>query len=443
MNHKYHRTIFRNFPPARWDKLNQHRVLLLLAFLTVFACAASSFADNWPQWRGPTLDGICHETDIPILWGPRTNIAWQLEMPGPAGATPVIWEDHLFLTAAEEDRLVLMAVSTDGNRLWKRDLGGGNRPIRNDEANLASPSPCTDGTHVWSLMGNGVLGCYDFAGRQVWQYSLEDRFGEIDIAFGITSTPVLHDDRLYLQLIHTNGAWIIALDKHTGEVVWRQDRPSDAIEECLHSYASPTLYEDGERSFLISHGADYVVAHDLQDGSELWRCGGMNPRGNYNPTLRFVASPVPTSGLIVVPSAKNGPVLALDPQAQGDITESREYRLWTRTDNTPDVPSPLVVDDLVYLCRENGDLLCLDADTGQEIYRERTERDRHRASPLYADGHVYLSARNGTVTVVKTGREFEIVSQNRLPGPLTACPAVSNGHLYLRTFSTLYCIAEP
>ena len=124
------------------------------------------------------------------------------------------------------------------------------------------------------------------------------------------------------------------------------------------------MYDDGKLKFLLSHGADYVVAHRLDDGAEIWRCGGLNPKEHYNPTLRLVASPATVPGLIVVPSAKNGPVVALRPDGKGDVTGSKEFVVWKRPRNTPDVPSPLIHDGLVYLCRENGDLLCLDAKTG-------------------------------------------------------------------------------
>jgi outer membrane protein assembly factor BamB len=155
-----------------------------------------------------------------------------------------------------------------------------------------------------------------------------------------------------------------------------------------------------------------------------------------------VASPVAVPGLIVVPSAKNGPVLAIKPTAQGTITDSSEHIQWVMKQQTPDVPSPLVKDGLVYLCRENGNLLCLDAKTGKELYHERTTADRHRASPVYADGKIYLTARNGTVTVVRAGPKFEIIAKNELGESISASPAISGGVIYLRSFDALYAIGQ-
>lgn len=398
--------------------------------------------ENWPNWRGPDMDGTSRETGLPTTWNRSENVIWRLELPGPAGATPVVWDDHIFLTSAEGDNLVLMAVGTDGKLLWKRQMADKNKTVRRDEGNSASPSPSTDGRHVWAMMSTGDIGCYTFDGEEVWKFNLQDRYGDFDIQFGMTSSPVLDGDRLYLQLLHTGNSLVLALDKATGREIWKQHRPTDARAECEHSYASPTIYRDGQLALLITHGCDYVVAHRLSDGQEVWRCGGLNLKSKYNPTLRFVASPVAVPGLVIVPSAKNGPVLALDPNAKGDITDTTEGHLWTRPRNTPDVPSPLVVDGLVYLCREDGTLLCLDAETGEEYYRKRGHADRHRASPVYVDGKILLTARDGTVTVVKPGKEFEILASNDMVESISSSPVVAGGRLYLRTFDALYSIGN-
>jgi len=407
-----------------------------------FALLNVAHAENWPQWRGAKLDGVSTEQRLPTSWSKTENVVWRLPLPGTAGSTPAIWGDRIFLTSADGESLVLICVGTDGKEQWKRALSTGNRKVRDDEGNYASPSPSTDGKLVWAYVGTGHLACFTVDGDEVWKADLQQRYGKFDIQFGMTSTPVLDNGRLYLQLIHSGGAWAIALDAATGKEIWKQKRPSDARAECEHSYASPVIYRDGERELLITHGADYVVAHRLSDGAEVWRCGGLNAKDRYNPTLRLVASPLAVPGMIIVPSAKNGPVLALDPASKGDITDSSEGHLWTRPRNTPDVPSPLVHGGLVYLCREDGTLLVLDAKTGEEVYQKRAHGDRHRASPLYADGHLYLTARDGTITVVKAGRAFEIVSQNKMEESMSSSPAVSNGRIYLRTFNALYAIGK-
>ena len=413
----------------------------LTLLLGVFILVGSLSAENWHHWRGPNNDGISHETNVPIQWSQTENVKWRLPLPGEAASTPVIWEDKIFLTSAEGNALVLMCISTEGEELWKQTIGHGNRSVRGGEGNSAAPSPVTDGEHVWAFLGTGDLACYDFDGNQVWHTNLAERYGSFNLYFVMSTTPLVDKDRLYIHLIHSNAWLVLALDKMTGKEIWKHKRDSDATDECEQAYTSPILYRDAEREYLVVHGADYVTAHSLEDGSEIWRCGGLNPVMGYNPSLRFVASPVATEGLIVVPSAKNGPVLGIDPAAKGDITDSK-WQLWKLRQGTPDVPSPVIQDGLVYLCRERGDLLCLDAETGEQLYRERTHRHRHRASPVYANGHIYLTSRDGIVNVVKTGRAFEIVASNSLGEVIAASPAISNGVLYLRSYQALYAIGK-
>jgi outer membrane protein assembly factor BamB len=425
---------------------SHHRLFVLSALSLVFALAAAPVrAENWPQWRGPKNDGISNEKNLPTTFSTTEGVVWKLDLPGPAGSTPVVWDDMIYLTSVDGDNLVLLGINTDGKEVWRQVVGTGNRDVRGDEGNSASPSPCTDGKHVWAFFGNGLLGCYTKDGKEVWKFDVQDRYGKLKIAFG---TPVLDNGRLYLQLIHGEGnpktreAVVVCLDAATGKEIWKHDRASDGRDECEHSYASPVLYRDSKQSYLLTHGADYVTAHSLEDGRELWRCGDLNPKGNYNPTLRLVASPVTAEGLIIVPTAKNGPVFALKADGKGDVTDNESAFYWKREKETPDVPSPLIVDGLVYLCRENGNLICVDAKTGEEYYNERTTPDRHRASPVYADGKIYLCARKGIVTVVKAGKNFEILAKNDLVDSISSSPAVSNGRIYFRTFKALYAVGK-
>jgi outer membrane protein assembly factor BamB len=168
----------------------------------------------------------------------------------------------------------------------------------------------------------------------------------------------------------------------------------------------------------------------------------LNPKERYNPTLRFVASPVAAADLIVVPSAKNGPVVGVKPSAEGMIRAGSPGEQWRMTKNTPDVPSPLVHDGLVYLCRENGQLMCLDAKSGVQLYSESLHKQRYRASPVYADGKIYLTARDGVISVVKAGRKFQLLAVNRMNDDISASPVVANGRIYLRGFKALYAIEQ-
>lgn len=414
-------------------------VLPLALFLVAHTPAAS--AENWPSWRGPKNQGISQETGIPTQWSTSENRLWRFALPGAAGASPAVWDNHIFVTTVDGNDLVLMCITADGKLKWQQVQGRGNKEVRGDEGNSAAASPLTDGEHVWAFFGDGSLGCYNFDGDRVWLVDVQKQYGEFDIGFGMTSTPVLHGDRLYLQLIHSGGAKVVSLDKRSGQQAWAVERVSDAHSECEHSYASPIVYDDDQTRFLLTHGADYSIAYDLDDGRELWRVGDLHPPNRYDPSLRFVSSPVAVAGMIVIPSAKQGPTIAVKPHGQGDITKQPEFYHWTFA-VTPDVPSPLILDDYVYLCRENGNLVCLERATGKQVYEHRTNRIRHRASPVYADGKIFLSGRDGKVTVVQPGAEFKILAQNDLEESLAASPAISGGRIYLRTFDALWAIGE-
>ncbi|MFQ5734132.1 MAG: PQQ-binding-like beta-propeller repeat protein [Planctomycetaceae bacterium] len=428
------------------------RARLLFAALFCPLIAGTALAENWPHWRGPTQNGISTEKGVPVEWSRTKNVAWKVKLPGPAGASPVVWGERVFLTSVDDDKLVLICISTAGKRLWQRTVGKGNRRVRGDEGNMASPSPTTDGKHVWAMFGNGAVGCYDFEGKEVWKINLQERFGRFSIAFGMSSSPVLWKDRLLLQLIHGKMrrgpelALVAALDKSTGKTVWRKRRLTKAYSENRHSYASPILYSTPKQDLFITHGADYTIAYDPKTGDEIWRLGGLNPQGDpekrYHPTLRFVASPAAAEGLVVIPTAKRYPVFAIRADGKGDVTGNKAVHVWTYPNNTPDVPSPLIHGGLVYLCRENGNLMCLDAKTGKLLYERRTNRIRHRASPVYADGKIYLTGRDGKVTVVRAGRTFKILAQNVIGDDVSASPAISNGTIYLRSFGALWAIRD-
>jgi outer membrane protein assembly factor BamB len=414
---------------------------LLVGCLIV--CAAGARAENWPQWRGPDNNGVSHETGLPTTWDAKTNVVWKTPLPGMGGSTPIIWGKRIFLTSAEGNSLVLLCLDTAGKTLWKRKLGtAGRLLIKRDEATEASASPSTDGKHVYAFVGSGDFACFDLDGNEVWKFNAQERHGRFRIQHGMHTTPLLHGDRLYLSLLHSGGHWVIALDKATGKEVWKVARKSDAEGECKEAYTSPCLWRDGEDACLVVLGCDYTTAHRLNDGSEIWRLGDLNSAARYQYAFRIIASPVATPDLLVVPTARGSTVVGVKPGAKGMIKSGSPFEQWRKAKGSPDVPSPLVHDGLVYLCRENGLLICLDAKTGKELYQHALPRDRYRASPVYADGKIYLTARGGTFSVVKAGPKFELLATNRLPDEFAASPVVSGGRIYLRGFRALYALSE-
>jgi len=398
--------------------------------------AAFAAADDWPAWRGPNRDGVSAERGLPTSWSADKNVLWKADLPGPAGSTPIIVKERIFLTSPKGDQLVLLCIGIDGKPLWEKALASGVKTT----TNLASASPSSDGTQVWAYVGTGDLACYALDGRETWHVQLQERYGRFKLQFGMTTTPLLNEGRLYLQLIHSGGAWVVALDAATGKEVWKVERKSDGIDECEHSYASIQFWPGG---VLVSHGNDYTIGHDPKDGRELWRLGDLNPKEKYNKTLRFVASPLVTPDLIVVPTAKGGAVVGLDPHAKGIVDrEHAAFQRWRMNNGTPDVSSPLIYEGLVYLSDNSGTLTALDAKTGEVVYKKRPDKDNHFASPVAGDGKIYLAGRNGTVSVVAAGREFKVLSVNALGTPFDASPAISGGRIYLRGATALWAIGE-
>ncbi len=426
-----------------------HLIRLTTILVMTLCCATLSSAENWPHWRGPRFDGTSQATGLPTTWDAKTHVRWRFEMPGDGAATPVVWGDRIFLTSTVDDStdLVVLAIDPSGKQLWRTTVSQGAYDFQGGlaqfatETNPASPSPVTDGKHLWAMFGNGTLAALDLDGKEVWKVSLEERYGELSLYFGLSSSPFVDGDHLFLQLLNTNGQWVVALDKATGKEVWKHERATDARDECLHAYTSPFTYAAADQRLLVVHGADYVSAHRLSDGVEQWRHGGLNPKDGYNPSFRLVATPIFTEGLLVVPSAKRGPVYGLDPSgAKGDITAAKKHAIWHLERGTPDVPSPVVHDGLVYLSGERGTLTCLDAKTGDKLYDERVHGAPHRGSPVAADDKIFLTSSDGTVSVIKAAKTYELLAQNSLDERMAASLAISGDTIYLRSHEALYAI---
>jgi outer membrane protein assembly factor BamB len=414
----------------------------------ILAAGLGVRADNWPSWRGPDENGISKETNLPSTWSATKNILWKAPLPGQGGSTPAIWGDRIFLTSAEGNSFLLMCLNTDGKHLWKKLVGNqGRTKIQNGEGNDASASPSTDGKHVWCAVGTGDVACFDFEGKEIWKFNVQKRYGKLQIMHSWHNTPLLHGDRLYLSLLTNGGHWVVALDKSTGQEVWKVERPTDAKGESREAYSSPILWTTAKDTTLVILGNDYTTGHSLKDGKELWRLCDLNPIKGYSTAFRIIATPVASPEVLVVPTCRLGIIVGLKPDLSGTINKDGPFERWRNAKGAPDVASPLIHNGLVYLPQDGGGgggrlLLCLDAMTGKELYKVDIHNDRYRASPIYADGKIYLLSRDGTATVFPAGPKFQNPIVNTLDDNFTASPAVSNGRIYLRGFKDLYAIGE-
>ena len=423
---------------------------LALIVTAVFAFVSLTLvhADNWPQWRGPALNGISTEKNLPFKWGPEENVTWKLEMPAWSGSTPIIWNNHIFINMSEggsgkmtvAGSLNLWCVDrTKGTVLWKKPLGAGDVKLR--KQNMSSPSPVTDGRNVWALTGTGVLKAFDFNGNELWTRDIQKEYGKFGLNWGFASSPLLHEDSLYIPVLHgmrtDDPSYILRINKTTGKTTWRVERPTQAIQESPDSYITPMLLRHNGATELIISGGDCVTGHDLATGKELWRAYGLNP--NNDPFYRIVNSPVVMDGIIYA-GAKNRPYLAIRAGGRGDVTNS--HRAWLN-ELGPDVPTPVTDGKYLYIVRDNGGFLCLDAKTGKDIYpAQRLKPGTYSSSPVLADGKIYATNEDGLTTVVKAGPQFEILAENALNDYTLSSPAISDGQIFMRTAQHLYCFGK-
>jgi outer membrane protein assembly factor BamB len=416
------------------------RRTLALAAMIAIGGGMTIYADNWPQWRGPHLDGTSRETGLPTTWSQTENIAWKAALPMRSGATPIVWRDHLFLNVAEGGELFLWALDRNtGAVRWKQKMGGGDQNMR--KQNMSSPSPVTDGTMVWAMTGTGVLKAFTFDGKEVWARDVQKEYGQFGLNWGYASSPLLLDGALYVQVLHgmktDDPSYVMRVDGKTGKTVWRQERPTNAIAEAPDAYTTPVPLKTANRTEIVVSGGDIVTAHDPATGKELWRSDGLNPTNHQ--WHRIVASPV-VSGTTVYAPSRVKPLLAIRGGGAGNVTES--HRLWS-FENGPDVPTPVTDGTYFYSVNDRGIVYCLDAKSGKTLYGpQRIKPGTYSASPVLAGGHIYVTSEDGITTVFKAGLKFETVAENAVNEFVLSSIAVSDGQIFLRSSAHLYAIGQ-
>jgi outer membrane protein assembly factor BamB len=420
------------------------RGVLIVGALSVTAARPS--AENWPQWRGPLLNGISGERNLPLKWSATENVSWKLQLPAWSGSTPIVWGDRIFLNVADDlrvqsgDNLHLWCVDrAKGTVLWKRPLGSGNHQER--KQNMSTPSPVTDGTLVWVMTGTGILKAFDFNGAEKWVRDIPKDYGRFGLNWGYGSSPLLYHDALYVQVLHgmktDDPSYLLRIDKATGRTVWRVERPTSARFESPDSYTTPALLRYGTNTEIVITGGDVVTGHDPGTGKELWRVNGLNP--DNDGSYRIVASPVVHGETIVAPTRER-PMLVLKAGGRGEVTKS--HVLWS-FGSGPDVPTPVTDGTYLYVVNDRGIMFCLDLKTGREHYgRQRLRPGTYSGSPVLADGKIYITNEDGLTSVIKAGPAFELLAENDFDDYTLSSPAVSEGQIFFRTRNFLYAIGQ-
>ena len=450
--------------------------LFLIGLVTIgtawIQSPSQATGENWPQWRGPYQTGVSDAENLPTRWSGTENIVWKTALPAWSGGTPIVWGDKIFLTSPTPgtgeqttqppeprrgrrgrrggrgggrspggDELLLLCISrTGGNILWQRELDTGNQLHR--KGNDSSPSPVTDGKHVWVVTGTGAVAAFDMEGNEAWKRNLQDDYGRFGLMWGYASSPLLYNGTLIIEVLHgyrtDDPSYIVAFNGATGEEVWRQERPTDAFAESPDAYTTPALLKYNGTTQVVISGGDYVTGHDPDTGTEIWRSGGLNPHqeGNY----RVVGSPLVVEGIIYAPTRKR-PLLALRAGGTGDITDTHLLWKWEGA-GAPDVPTPVCDGTHFYMVDDRGLATCLNAKTGEVVWGpERTAQGTVSASPILADDKLYITNEYGITTVIAAGSTFKILATNELDGSYTlSSSAVSGSNLFIRTGTHLYCI---
>ncbi|HJR61362.1 MAG TPA: PQQ-binding-like beta-propeller repeat protein [Vicinamibacterales bacterium] len=420
--------------------------LMSALVISVGATVVTLSGDNWPQWRGPLATGAAVAAkNLPEKWSTATgeNIAWKVPMPSRSGATPIIWNDMIFLNVATQpdagDVELWSLKRATGEVAWKKSIAAGNYKI--NKQNMSSPSPVTDGTTVWVLTGVGILKAFDFKGAELWSRDIQKDYGAFGLNWGYASSPLLHEGMLYVPVLHgmktDDPSYVLKIDGKTGKTLWKVERPTDAVVESPDAYTTPVLLEyDGKQEVVVT-GGDVVTGHHLADGKELWRAQGLNPGKARN--YRIVASPLVAGGLVIAPT-RIRPMVAIKPGGRGDITAT--HTVWT-FDRGPDVPTPASDGKLLYCVSDRGVVEVLNVQTGEVVYGpERLKPAIYSASPVLADGKIYVTSEEGLTSVFRAGPRFELVAENPTEEYTLSTVAVSKGQLFLRTEKFLYAIGK-
>ena len=411
------------------------RCLTVALVAVALASTAILRADDWPQFRGPSGQGIAAGA-LPTEWGPDKNIAWKQDIPGKGWSSPVICDGRVYLTSAVPVKdsptkdLSLRALCLDaatGKMLWNEEairLAGSKVPGHHDKNTNASPTPVIDGKHLFVHFGHLGTACLDLTGKVVWSNTTL-RYAPVH---GNGGSPILVDDVLVFSIDGLDKQAVVALEQATGKVRWQSDRQSKAFKK--FSFGTPLLIEVQGQRQIVSAGSDVVAAYEPAMGKEIWRF-------RYT-GYSIIARPAYGHGLVFLSTCYDQPkLLAIRADGKGDVTAT--HLAWSRNKGAPHAPSPLVDGDQLYVVSDGGTVTCLDAKTGQAHWSERLA-GAFSASPLLADGKIYLQNEDGVGYVMKAAIKYELLARNDLKERTLASYAAANGAIFLRAAEHLYRI---
>ncbi|MCA8985522.1 MAG: PQQ-binding-like beta-propeller repeat protein [Planctomycetaceae bacterium] len=419
---------------------------------------------NWPQFRGPGSRGVAEDFQIPEHWSANDNIAWKKDIPGRGWSSPVVWNDHVFLTtvvntgeseearkglyfggnrplppdAVHQWKVICLNLKT-GETRWERLVREG-KPLSSIhiKSSFASETPVTDGERVYCCFGNVGIYCFDFAGNELWQYELAPL--PTRLGWGTAASPVLHEGSIYYCYDNEEQSFLLALDAETGKEVWKTLRDEKS------NWATPYVWQNELRTEIVTPGSGAVRSYNLE-GKLLWSLKGMSSI--------TIATPYAANGLLFLSSGYVGdqdrPIYAIKPGAAGDISlkddaTSNEFIAWMLPDAGPYNPTTLVSENRLFVLYDRGLIACYRATTGEELYsRQRLPGGRaFTSSPWASDGKIFCLNEDGVTFVLRDSDQFELLRTNPLDvdDMGMATPAMAQDTLLIRTAARIYCIKE-
>ncbi|MEN8714093.1 MAG: PQQ-binding-like beta-propeller repeat protein [Verrucomicrobiales bacterium] len=403
--------------------------LSLFLFLIV---AAANADENWPGWRGPRGDGTVRGApNLPVDFDISKDTVWKTKIPGVGHASPVIWEDRIFLVSADEEsqaRSLMCFDRISGEIKWSKGVLQSPFEDIHRLNSRASSTPVTDGERIFVSFLDGekmFVAAYDLEGNQLWQ----QRPGVFSSKHGYCSCPVLWKNMVIVNGDHDGEAYIVALDQKSGETIWKTGRPNK-----LRSYCTPIIREIDGRTQLILSGSESVASYDPENGTQHWVLDG--------PTEQFVASLVYNEDLNLLFMTCGFPqkhMLAIRPDGSGNVTKT--HVVWRDTAGASYVPSPIAIGDYFLVVADNGVASCFVAGTGERYWRERLPGG-HSASIIAANGLAYFISDEGIVSVLKPGPEFKVIAQSEVGENVYASPAVYGDQFFIRGEEHLFCIGK-
>jgi outer membrane protein assembly factor BamB len=418
--------------------------------LLLVGAAVAGRAENWSGFRGPTRQGISTEKNLPLHWSGESNVTWKTSIPGGGWSSPIIWQDRVFLTTTTENGTSCRVISADaksGKILWDTEVFKQVPRRKEGKNSYATPTPATDGRHVYAVFGDGSVAAVDFKGSLVWT----NREVQFYSRHGLGASPLLYENLLIMPYDGSNpvaaaGNWpnnsqeerlgwqipwdkavIVALDTKTGKRAWTGKRGQSRI-----AHVSPILASHGGKTELISAAGDAIQGFDPKTGERIWTV--------FSQGEGVTPSPAAGDGLLFTSSGFEKTTLrAVKLGGKGDVTSS--HIVWEERKGTPTQPSLLYVKPYLYAITDGGIAHCYKAENGEIVWEERIGGN-HSASPAYADGRIYFLSEAGETTIIEAGPQFKELARNTIEEKCQASLAISGGALFIRSEKNLFRIAK-